>query len=55
MTVIGKNTVVLHDVLVGDVWLASGQTNMEFPLEGSGAWKTGVHNAEQEVLAANYL
>ena len=30
MTVRGKNTVVLSDVLVGDVWLCSGQSNMEF-------------------------
>ena len=54
MTVSGKNTVVLHDVLVGDVWLASGQSNMEFPLKGSGEWKTGVYNAEAEASTANY-
>ena len=54
MTVSGKNTVVLHDVLVGDVWLASGQSNMEFPLKGSGEWKTGVYNAQAEVSTASY-
>ncbi|EDY17583.1 protein of unknown function DUF303 acetylesterase putative [Chthoniobacter flavus Ellin428] len=32
MTIRGKNTVVLSDVLVGDVWLCSGQSNMEFGL-----------------------
>ena len=29
----GKNTITLHDVLVGDVWVCSGQSNMEL---GSG-------------------
>jgi sialate O-acetylesterase len=32
MTVAGSNTVVVRDVLVGEVWLGSGQSNMEFPL-----------------------
>lgn len=33
MTFSGKNKVVLNDVLFGDVWLASGQSNMELPME----------------------
>jgi len=30
LTVAGKNTLTFQDVLVGDVWIASGQSNMEF-------------------------
>jgi sialate O-acetylesterase len=32
ITIQGANKLVLRDVLVGDVWVASGQSNMEFPL-----------------------
>lgn len=27
----GGNTITVKDMLVGDVWIASGQSNMEFP------------------------
>ena len=30
----GENTIFLDDVLIGDVWLCSGQSNMEMPMRG---------------------
>ncbi|MFA5864881.1 MAG: sialate O-acetylesterase [Phycisphaerae bacterium] len=33
MTITGKNTIKLHNILVGDVWLASGQSNMALPVK----------------------
>ena len=34
-----NNRTILHDVLVGEVWLCSGQSNMQQPLGGGGnAW-----------------
>ncbi len=35
MTVRGKNNVTFQDVVVGDVWFASGQSNMGFPLSAA--------------------
>ena len=32
LTIVGENTVTIHDVLVGEVWLCSGQSNMGFQL-----------------------
>lgn len=43
----GKQSVELHNVLVGDVWLATGQSNMEFSMRE-------VQNAPEEIQAANY-
>ena len=33
MLVQGKNRIELHNVLVGEVWICSGQSNMEWPLK----------------------
>jgi sialate O-acetylesterase len=35
MTVVGNNKIVVSDVLIGQVWVASGQSNMELPLLGT--------------------
>jgi sialate O-acetylesterase len=45
MTVTGKNILKFEDVLVGDVWLCSGQSNMEFALGSA-------HNAQTEIPKA---
>ena len=46
MTVKGNNTVELTDVLIGEVWLGSGQSNMEWSVAGS-------KNAAHAIAAAN--
>ena len=57
LTVAGaKNTVKFEDVLVGDVWVCSGQSNMEFDLAGNLAPYRGfggASNAAAAVAAAN--
>lgn len=35
LTVAGKNTLTIKNVVVGEVWVASGQSNMEFTLSGA--------------------
>lgn len=47
------STIKIKDVLIGEVWLASGQSNMDLPL---GGWPPNdtVFNATQEISQANY-
>jgi sialate O-acetylesterase len=51
LTVQGSNTIRLEDILVGDVWFASGQSNMEFPLNGFPG-NAVLKNGAQEIAAA---
>ena len=47
VSVAGNNSIAIRNVLVGEVWVASGQSNMEFTV-GSG------RDADLEIAAANY-
>ncbi len=42
-----KNVLTLDDVLIGEVWICSGQSNMQWPVSAS-------DNAEEEIAAASY-
>ncbi len=47
LSVTGKNSILIKNVLVGEVWLCSGQSNME--------WTVGQSNdAKKEIASANY-
>ena len=50
MTFSDGTPTVIDDVLVGEVWLASGQSNMEMPVAGWGK----VLNYEEEIRNASY-
>lgn len=52
MTIQGKNKIVLSDVLIGDVWICGGQSNMEMPIKGF----TGqpITNSDRELKNANF-
>ncbi len=42
-----SNTLILKNILIGDVWLGSGQSNMEWVVKNS-------NDAEKEIAEANY-
>lgn len=46
--VIGDKTIILQDVMLGEVWLCSGQSNMEWTANA------GLTNKDAEIAAANH-
>ena len=51
----GENELVFGNVVVGEVWFCSGQSNMEFPMGGL-PWDATrrIKDSEREIAAANY-
>jgi sialate O-acetylesterase len=47
MTIQGKNKIILENILIGDVWICSGQSNMEMSVIRS-------NDAKAEIALANY-
>ena len=43
----GSNRITLNDILIGEVWLCSGQSNMEWAVSQSS-------NAQEEIAAADH-
>ncbi len=47
MTIEGNNKITLDNILVGEVWICSGQSNMEWSIRAS-------MNAKEEIAASNH-
>jgi sialate O-acetylesterase len=57
MTIAGKKdsvAITINDVLVGEVWLGSGQSNMVFNVSNTGHRPYGLLDEKQEIAAASY-
>jgi sialate O-acetylesterase len=50
LLVTGKNKISVNNILVGEVWVCSGQSNMEMPIAGWGR----IYDYENEIAAADY-
>lgn len=46
----GKNRLVFSNILIGEVWLCSGQSNMEFQLKEAHNWTTEINNSDNDYI-----
>ncbi|MBB1286407.1 sialate O-acetylesterase [Flavisolibacter sp. BT320] len=49
----GNETILLENILIGDVWLLSGQSNMEWPMAREKHWATEKKWAQQPLIRLN--
>jgi len=54
ITITGNNKIVIQDVLVGEVWVCSGQSNMEMPVGDYGGGYSGATNWQEELRHADF-
>lgn len=50
----GHELIEVRDVVIGEVWLASGQSNMEMPVDSIHSGFPGIENFRQELSGADY-
>ena len=50
LTVSGKNQITLNDVYIGEVWICSGQSNMEWPLRMTTGAEQTIQQAKNPLL-----
>jgi sialate O-acetylesterase len=50
-----QNTFTLKNILIGDVWLASGQSNMEFGIQTEKSGPTEIVNARDSMIRLFYV
>jgi len=55
ITITGNNNIVLEDVLVGGVWLCSGQSNMEMSVTWGLPYESDVANATDQNIRFFYI
>ncbi len=49
-----NDAVKLHNILIGEVWFCSGQSNMEMTMQALPPWHKGVNNYISEIAQASY-
>jgi len=54
ISVTGDTTITIQHALFGEVWLCSGQSNMEMPVDSVTSYFAGAQNFRFEIATANY-
>jgi len=55
MTIIGRDYAIhIENILIGEVWLCSGQSNMDFTIKGLGGWKNYKPEVRDEVQRGDF-
>jgi len=54
ISISGENEIVFNNVLLGEVWICSGQSNMEFTLKMLGGWDSHYKNDKEDFIKKGY-
>ncbi len=55
MTITGNDySIIIGNIMIGEVWVCSGQSNMEFTMRGLGGWKNYNPEVRNEVASGKY-